>query len=467
MTAATVTAPAAAAAAAGAAADGALRVGILGGGALGLAAALRLVQAGCRVTVVEREARLGGLAVGFRVGQSDLEKFYHHIFGTDTAVTGLIDELGLSHRLVWAHPDTSVLWGGRRAGLDSPADVLRFPFLPPLDRLRLAASLAVLKLAPNERPFAGQTAAAWIRRVMGRRVYAVLWEPLLRGKFGARAEEIAMSWFWSRIHERTTNLGYLRGGFQQLYDALGARIQTLGGRVLTETAATSLTAAGGAGGAGGVAVETTGPGGATGRHVFDRLLVTLPTPLFARLAAAPGGAALPPDWIARFVDGGPDHYAAHCAVLALDRPLLPAVYWLNVNDPGYPFLAFVEHTNLMPPEDYGGRHLIYLGNYVPPGDRLMTEPAAATRERMLAALPRLRPDFDPAWVTDSWMFKAPYAQPIVTTDYLRRLPPHATPLPGVYLANMAHVYPQDRGQNYSLRLGQRMAQQILAGAARR
>jgi protoporphyrinogen oxidase len=454
----------------GAAADGALRVGILGGGALGLAAALRLVLAGCRVTVFERETRLGGLAVGFRVGQSDLEKFYHHIFGTDTTVSGLIDELGLGHRLVWAHPDTSVLWGGRQAGLDSPADVLRFPFLPPQDRLRLAAALAVLKVAPDERPFAGQTAAAWIRRVMGRRVYAVLWEPLLRGKFGARAEEIAMSWFWSRIHERTTSLGYLRGGFQQLYDALGDRIRALGGRVLTETAATSLTApAGGAGGGGGVAVETSGPGGATARHVFDRLLVTLPTPLFARLAGAPGagGAALPPDWVARYVDGGPDHFAAHCAVLALDRPLLPPVYWLNINDPGYPFLAFVEHTNLMPAEDYGGRHLVYLGNYVPPNDRLMTESDGATRERMLAALPRLRPDFDPTWVTESWMFKAPYAQPIVTTDYPRRLPPHETPLPGVYLANMAHVYPQDRGQNYSLRLGQRMAQRILAGAARR
>jgi protoporphyrinogen oxidase len=434
------------------------RVGILGGGALGLGAALRLAQAGCRVTVLEREARLGGLAVGFRVGPSNLEKFYHHLFGTDTTIVRLIGELGLGDRLVWAKPDTSVLWRGRRAGLDSPTDVLRFPFLPLPDRLRLAAGVVLLKAVPNERPFAGQTAAAWLRRVMGPRVYAVLWEPLLRGKFGARADEIAMGWFWSRIHERTPRLGYLRGGFQRLYDALGARIESLGGAVLTETAATALTPL--AGGAG-VAVETAGPGGAGARHVFDRVLVTLPTPLFARLAPA-----LPAAWVARYVDGGPAHYAAHCAVLALDRPLLEGVYWLNVNDRGYPFLALVEHTNLMPPEDYGGRHLVYLGNYVPPDDRLLTEDAGETRRRMLAALPRLRPGFDPAWVTESWLFKAPYAQPIVTPDYPRRLPPHETPLAGVYLANMAHVYPQDRGQNYSLRLGERMARRILAGAVR-
>jgi protoporphyrinogen oxidase len=411
------------------------------------------------VTVIEREPRLGGLAVGFQVGQSSLEKFYHHLFGTDTTIISLIDELGLSARMLWARPDTSVLWGGRRAGLDSPADVLRFPFLPPLDRLRLAAGLALLKAAPDARPFEGQTAGAWLRRVMGPRVTEVLWAPLLRGKFGARADEIAMGWFWSRIHERTTRLGYLRGGFQQLYDALGARITALGGQVLTGTAATALTAL--------TALTSLAPPAPSGTRVrvettagpleFDHVLVTLPTPLFARLA--PG---LPPEWVARYVDGGPDHYAAHCAVLALDRPLLPGVYWLNVNDPGYPFLALVEHTNLLPAADYGGRHLLYLGNYIPPGDRLMTESEAETRTRMLAALPRLRPDFDPSWVTESWMFKAPYAQPIVTTDYARRLPPHETPLAGVSLANMAHVFPQDRGQNYSLRLGERMARRILA-----
>jgi hypothetical protein len=50
----------------------------------------------------------------------------------------------------------------------------------------------------------------------------------------------------------------------------------------------------------------------------------------------------------------------------------------------------------------------------------------------------------------------------VTRDYLSTLPPHETPLPNVFLANMAHVYPQDRGQNYSLRLGERMARLMLA-----
>jgi protoporphyrinogen oxidase len=423
-------------------------VGVLGGGALGLGAALRLAQAGCQVTLIEREPHLGGLAAGFAVGPSNLEKFYHHIFRTDTTIIRFIDELGLGERLLWGRPNTSTLSEGRIVSLGGIPDLLKLPLLQPVDRLRFLAGMAALKAIPNERIFDGWTAARWMPRLMGRRGYATMWEPILRGKFGARADDIAMSWLWSRVHERSLSLGYLRGGFQQLYDAFGARLTALGGRVLTDTAATAIRPA--IDPAGRIAVET-----AAGIEHFDQLLVTLPTRLFMRLAPD-----LPPDYVERYP--GPDHYGAHVLILGLDRPLLRDVYWLNINDRELPFLALVEHTNFLPAADYGGLHLVYLGNYLPMEDPLFTQPDTEILDRYLGAIRRIRPDLDPAWVRQHWVFKAPFAQPIVTTDYLQRLPPHETPLPGVYLANMAHVYPQDRGQNYSLRLGERMAGALLA-----
>jgi protoporphyrinogen oxidase len=268
---------------------------------------------------------------------------------------------------------------------------------------------------------------------------------VLRGKFGARADEIAMSWLWSRVHERSLRLGYLRGGFQQLYDAFGERIRLLGGTVLTGTSARTILTRDG-----GVDVGTD-----TGEvHAFDRLLVTLPTRLFTQLAPR-----LPPEFTARYP--GPEHYGAHVLILGLDRPLLPSVYWLNINDRDLPFLALVEHTNFLPPEDYGGVHLVYLGNYVPMDHPLFAQSETEVLDAFLPAVARIRRAFDPGWVTQHWMFRAPFAQPIVTTRYLQSLPPHRTPLSGVYLANMAHVYPQDRGQNYSLRLGEAMARMVL------
>ena len=423
------------------------RVGILGGGALGLAAALRLAQAGRNVTVIEREPQLGGLAAGFSVGPNYLEKFYHHIFRTDTTIIRLIRELGLENRLLWAQPNTSTLSQGRIVSLGNIPDLLRLPLLRPDDRLRFLFGMAVLKVIPNEKVFKGWTAARWMPRLMGRRVYDVMWEPVLRGKFGGRADEIAMSWLWSRVHERSLRLGYLRGGFQLLYEALGERVRALRGTVLTGTTAVRIV-----GRDGRTAVHTE----AGEEHAFDQVLVTLPTRLFVRLA---GG--LPADFVQRYP--GPDHYGAHVLILGLNRPLIPGVYWLNINDRDMPFLALVEHTNFLPAADYGGLHLVYLGNYLPMDHPLFGQSDEEILATYLQAIRgRIRPDLEARWVQQHWIFRAPYAQPIVTTRYLETLPPHRTPLPGVYLANMAHVYPQDRGQNYSLRLGERMARMMLA-----
>jgi protoporphyrinogen oxidase len=420
-------------------------VGILGGGALGLSAALRLAQAGRRVTLIEREPQLGGLAAGFSVGASHLEKFYHHIFRTDTTIIRFIREFRLAERLIWGQPNTSTLSNGRIVSLGSVGDLLRLPLLGPVDRLRFLSGMAVLKAIPNERVFAGWTAARFMPRLMGRHVYEVMWEPVLRGKFGARADDIAMSWLWSRVHERTLRLGYLRGGFQLLYDAFGERIRGLGGSVLTGTAATVIRSQDGC-------VEVQVESGEV--HRFDQVLATLPTRLFARLASG-----LPAEFVARYP--GPEHFGAHVLILGLDRALVPGVYWLNINDRDLPFLALVEHTNFLPAADYGGLHLVYLGNYLPMDHPLFGSSDEEVVRSYLDAVRRIRPELDASWVKQHWVFRAPFAQPIVTTDYLRTLPPHRTPLKGVYLANMAHVYPQDRGQNYSLRLGERMAKLML------
>jgi protoporphyrinogen oxidase len=412
--------------------------GILGGGALGLTIALRLAQRGHTVTVIERGGEPGGLAAGFRVGETWLEKFYHHLFRSDVDAQRLIAELGLGDRLVWPRPATVTLWGGRVYQLDSPASLLRFTPLAPVDRLRMGAALAYLKAERNERRLEGRTAAAWIRRWMGRDAYRIVWGPLLTSKFGPLAEEIALPWFWARVTCRSASLGYLRGGFQLLYERLVERIQALGGEVRLNTTVEEI------------GRDEQGPVVRTsaGRLRFDRVVSTLPTRLTCQLTPA-----LPADYRARYDWGRA--YGAHCLILALDRPLTSS-YWMNINDPGYPFMALVEHTNYMPASDYGGRHLIYLGNYRPMDDPLLRKTTEQALAEFLPHLARINPAFDRAWVIEAWSFAAPYAQPIVTVDYREHIPPFDTPVPDLYLANMFQVYPQDRGQSYSIALANRL-----------
>jgi protoporphyrinogen oxidase len=422
------------------------RTAVLGAGALGLTVAHRLAARGEAVTVYEAEAQPGGLAAGFEIEPGMwLEKFYHHLFRSDRRAIALIEELGLGDRLEWKQPVTATLRQERMHQLDSPVSLLRFSPLPVVDRLRMGAALAALKAMPNTRLLEGRTAAAWLRRWMGPRGYETVWEPLLRGKFGDAAPEIAMPWFWGRVHDRTQALGYPRGGFQQVYAALDNRIRDAGGEMRFGASVMQVRSRRD----GRVDVETD-----TGIEPFDRVVSTFATRLTAHLVPE-----LPDAWRQRHAWGRA--YGAHCLILALDRPLTSG-YWLNVNDPGYPFMALVEHTNYMPASDYGGRHLVYLGNYRPMNDPLMTAPKESVLEEFLPHLERLKPTFDRSWVTDSWMFAAPFAQPIVTVDYRDHIPPLETPIPNLWIASMFQVYPHDRGQNYSIALAERLVERIKA-----
>ena len=197
---------------------------------------------------------------------------------------------------------------------------------------------------------------------MGPRAHEVVWGPLLRGKFGAAADEVAMPWFWARVHDRSA-------GARLPARRLPAPVQGAGRRRSRASAATLRFPR---------AVEGVAPRRRRpARHRRDGAderstgsVSTLPTRLTARLVPE-----LPAAWRDRHDWGRA--LGAHCLILALDRPLTDA-YWVNVNDPGFSFMALVEHTNYRDPAEYGGRHLIYLGNYRP-----MDDPIFATAPRRL------------------------------------------------------------------------------------
>lgn len=424
-----------------------MHIGVLGGGAAGLTAAMRLARRGAKVTLIEKEDVLGGLASGFKVGDNGvyLEKFYHHLFRSDKEIQALIQELGLGDKLEWPHPITATLYKGEMHRIDSPIAVLKYkPFSFP-NRVRFAAAGAYLKYQKDYRKFRNQTAIEWIQKWMGKQVYEVQWKPLLTAKFSHFAPQISMPWFWSRVHERSFDLGYMRGGFQQLYDRLGEEIKKAGGEVKLGVAVTRIVPI--EGGKSRVETDKGGP------YEFDEVVTTLPTRLFLRLADG-----IPDDYRKKYEWG--DALGAHVVILSLKEKLMPPVYWLNINDPGYPFLVVVEHTNYIPSSDYQGRNLIYLGNYLPMDHRYFKMTDEEVIAEFLPHLKKLNPSFKEDWVAEKWVFKAPFAQPIVTRDYEEHIPPLKTPLPNVYMGNMFQVYPQDRGQNYSIKLADELVKLV-------
>jgi protoporphyrinogen oxidase len=148
-------------------------------------------------------------------------------------------------------------------------------------------------------------------------------------------------------------------------------------------------------------------------------------------------------------------------ILALDRQLT-SYYWHSLpKEAGFPFLALVEHTNFIPPEHYGGDHLIYCGDYLPPEHEYFTLDKEALLERFIPALQRFNPGFERAWVKDAWLWKTAYAQPIPPVNHSRNIPALRTPLRGLYFASMSQVYPWDRGTNFAIEIGRNVARLVM------
>ena len=418
-----------------------MRLGVVGAGATGLTAAFDAVKAGHEVTVLEASDELGGLAAAIEVGGTPLERFYHHSFKTDRAMIELIHELGLGDKLRFHSPATGIYRNGRLHPFGSPLEMLRFPEFSLLDRLRFGASSAALKAVRDGSRFGEVRALDWMRRRAGRRVTETIWEPLLVGKFGDRAEDVSMAWLWARIHYRTFELGYVHGGFEQVYRALLEAITARGGKVEFGKSVRSITRP-----AEQVQVRTGDGAG----YEFDHLLVTVPQPVFARAADIASDDVL---WRNQYL-------GATCFVLECDRSVIP-YYWLNINDTAFPFLAVVEHTNMVDRAEYGGRHIVYVGNYVPRDDWRFTTDPAELLERYVPWLRELNPDFDRSWILDWHFSRAGFAQPIVTPRYRSMIPGHRTSMPGVTLATMSQIYPQDRGQSYAVQMAHDVMRTLL------
>ncbi len=420
-----------------------MRIAVLGGGFTGLSAAYRLLKKGHQVTIFEKENALGGLAIGFKKPGWDwsLEKAYHHWFTNDDSVLNLAKEI--NHPVIIKRPSTDIFIAGKRIPFDSMLSVLSFPYLTIVDKLRLGFCVVYLKLINNYKTFENQLALPWIKKFMGDNATNLIWDPLFTGKFGQFKNSISLTWFWARIKKRTPSLAYPEGGFEAFTNSLAKKIGEMGGIINPNSLVTSVKSEKNK-----CIVEVNGE-----TLTFDKIIVTLPSPIFVRLTDK-----LPETYVKRI--SSIDHLHALVLILTFKKPFMDKTYWLNITDKSFPFLVLAEHTNFMDPEHYNNEHILYIGNYLP-----MDHPyLKMSKEQLLKVFMPYLKKINPTShfpLLSSHLFTGPFAQPIVTIDYPKQIPQFITPLKNIYLANLDMVYPWDRGTNYAVELGEKVADFIL------
>lgn len=428
-------------------------IAIIGAGMTGLTAGLRLSQKGHRVTVYEKEPFIGGLASSVGAGSADTDRFYHHIFVSDSEILALIDELGLNESLGWYEPKNAIYLDNHLHPFTSPVDLLLFKPLDFISRIRMGLLVLTSRFIRDYTPFETVTAKDWIVKRSGRKAYEKIWEPLLKSKFDIDSDYVSGTWIWNKFKLRGSSrgknigkekLGYMDNGFIILLEKMADYIKQLGGSISLSGEVISIRKNEN----GKFEIKTS-----AGAFIHDKVLFTGAPKLLSGICPE-----LPSDYSSTLVNI--KHKANICLLLELEKSLSP-YYWITVSQKDFPFVLVIEHTNLVGTCGYGS-NIVYLSRYCDMTDPLYSLPEDEIISRFVDGLKIIFPDFDENNIINATLSKAPFAQPVVTLKYGSRIPDLKTPVDGLFLASMSQIYPEDRGLNYAARLGEKAANEMLA-----
>ncbi len=427
------------------------KIGIIGGGYTGLSLGYYLSKAGYEVEIFERDAEVGGLAGCFEVGGVELEKFYHHWFTNDKHVMNLIKDLNLEDQILIRPTRTGMYYANNFFKLSSPLDLLKFKAVPFISRIRLGFVVLAVRMVKDWKKLESKTAIEWLKNICGLKAYQVVWEPLLKGKFGRYATEISAVWFWNKLKLRggsrgekgAENLAYFKGGFAKLATKIKEEIINNGGIIHLNTPVSVLENNHSIVDKNGIQTQ------------FDKIIMTTPLPITADLLYK-----IAPLY---YLDElkSISYIGNVCLVLQLSKSLSD-IYWLNVNDPDFPFVGIIEHTNFEPKESYQGKHIVYMSKYLPTDEAMYKMKDKEVLDYALPYIQRMFPDFDSSAILDYHVWREPFSQPLVVKNYSTLIPKWKSPIENIYINSMAQIYPEDRGTNYAIREGKKMADAFIS-----
>lgn len=429
------------------------RVGIVGGGILGTVLALRLAQAGTRVTLLERGPSLGGLAGAFDFEGHRIDRFYHVVVPSDERMLALTDELGLTSEVRFSPVGVGFFVDGQMYPFNGIGDFMRFPPLSPVARGRLAWFVAQCQLRRSFEGLEDVPLEQWLTRHCGREVVDRVWRPLLDSRFDGEWAELPATYLWARTNRmrsaRTTRgsgetMGHIVGGHERLIEAAGDRARELGVDVRLGAGVEGLVLDGDGRGVRGVRVD-----GADER--FDLTISTLQPPALARL--------LPPE-LQGLLDAYPQRFlGVVCLILKLRRSLLP-YYSVNICDPT-PITTVVETSHVVGTEHTDGLRLAYLPTYCEAGSEAFKADDETVYRRSMEMLGKLVPDLRPEDVVAWTVQRAPLVEPVHARGHQPRTAPLWPDVEGLGLASASQVYPRLLNGESVVRLAEEVTAQTL------
>ncbi|WP_199535997.1 NAD(P)/FAD-dependent oxidoreductase [Dyella solisilvae] len=425
-----------------------MKYAILGAGPMGLMAAMELLKRGHEVDIYERDDRIGGMSATFNFDGLDIERYYHFVCKTDFPLFELLGELGLSDTLKWTDTKMGFFYNGTLYKWGTPFALLGFKGLGLISKLRYGVHAMYTKNIQDWRPYDRIQATSWLRRWVGERAYNVLWKSLFDLKLFEHSDEISAAWIGTRIKRVALSrrslmqetMGYLEGGSIILLDKMRAFIEAKGGRIHLQSGIDRVNTIDGK--VSGIVVN--------GQELpCDAVISTAPIQYVPKIVPT-----LPPA-LAQQISNIKNIPVA-CVILKLKKPLSEN-FWMNISDPAIEIPGVIEYSNLnrMTPS------VLYAPFYMPKTHPKWAKSNDELIDEVIGYLARLNPAFDPSWVLARHCHRYEFAQAICPPGFYDMLPSMRTPVQGLYMADTAYYYPEDRSINESIAVAKRLVDTVL------
>jgi protoporphyrinogen oxidase len=432
-----------------------MKVVIIGSGLAGLSAGYRLCKSN-EVIVFEKDPDIGGMSASYSLEHAGkkyyIEKYYHHIFRSDSELLALIKELGLEKKMLWLEGKNAYFVDGTYYPMNTPLEILRFRPLSILDLMKLGLMVLRIRLIKDTIPYDRIKAKDWILSTAGKSVYENFFAPLMKSKFGDNAENVSAAWLIGRVKIRSDRgadgekLGYMRGGFNSLVEALAKEITANKGEIRTNCEVSEI-----------VIKDNTVQGVVVNGDFIacDTVISTAEPAVLDAITGRKLGALHETLKSIRY-------QGTACALIGLDRGLMKdGNYWLNIKA-DVPFGAVIEHTNFLPFEDYG-ENLVYVTSYFQDKKSpLWTQKEEKLLDSYLKGLEKMFPEFSRKNVRWTRLYRRIDTAPVYEQGYLEKVLPFAAGPSGLYLAGMfsSSNYPE-RSMNGSVKAGFESAELLL------
>lgn len=407
---------------------------IIGAGITGLSLAYFLNLKGYEVTVVEKEAQLGGNASWIELGDFTVDKFYHVFSDKDIYFLNFIQELGLRSNLFTVRTRMGFYQKGGLYPVSSTKEFLFFPALSFAERMRLGLSIIRSKSIKDWKDLDGVTASSWLSRLGGEGLYKKLWQPIMKSKFGTATEEIVATDMWFRINRISDvrnkkfkkSAYYIRGGLKIFFDTLEQRLKDRGVAILKGTGVTKIK---------------------TSKGQIESVIMNnrKEIPCLKAISTIPL-----PDFISLLPEANKE-YAKNlrqikylnniCLILGLKEQFSP-YYQLNLGDNEFPFTGIIGADIFYPPSDFNGTYILYISKYFAEEDNFFLLNELQLLEYYTPYLTKINPRFRKDWVLNIALTRQRNVEAMHTLNYSQLIPFFETPVKNLYLLCAAQIYPE-------------------------